>query len=364
MNTLPTEPHRKTSIYVYAIVPAQLGIDEAIGADPASGRLWTITAGPVAAVVGDGPNVESQGRSREDLVLPLLAHQKTIEQIMQATPVLPVKFGTFVPDEASVRAILERGGPAFGAAFDRLDGCAQVEILVKWDVKAVFAEIANEEAIAGLKKRLELNVGAPEEITRIALGGLVKESLERRRAALAATLSEALRAVAVDAIAYPVTADQVVLHLVLLMKADEMVALDRCLEALDAAHDGQLTCRCVGPLAPYSFATVEIEIVGATTLTQAMRLLDVGPTASTAEVRAAYRRAAKNVHPDATGAGVGGSAGMVALTEAYRILTLNAQTDGRQRDAEEILSACDPHLAGHSVIISVRRQELAFDAAA
>ncbi len=360
MNTLPIGRGCETSIYVYAIIPAQPATDEAIGTDPASGQLWTIAAGPLAAVVGYGSNMESRSGSREDLVLQLLAHQKIIEQIMHTVPVLPVKFGTFVPDEVSVRTFLERGGPAFRAAFDRLADCVQVEILVKWDVKAVFAEIANEEAVAELKKKWELNVGPSDDASRVVLGGLVKDSLDRRRAALADSLSEALRAVAVDAIAYRATADQVVLHLVLLMKADEMAALDRCLEALDAAHAGRLTCRCVGPLAPYSFATVEIEVVEATALTQAMRLLGVGPTASAAQVRAAYRRAAKSVHPDAVG--VGGSAGMVTLTEACRILSLNAETDGRQRDMDEVLSAGNPILADRSVIVSVRRQEGALDA--
>jgi hypothetical protein len=357
MNTLPIGRPWEASLYVYAIVPAQPGSDDA---DLASGGLRTIAAGPFAAVVGDGPNVESRGQSREDLVLQLVAHQKTVEQIMRAAPVLPVKFGTLVPDEASVRSFLERGGPAFQAAFDRLAGCVQVEILVKWDVKTVFAEIANEEAIVGLKKKWELHIGAPEDALRFAIGKLVKQSLDRRRAALAASLSEALRAVAVDAIANPATADQVVLHLVLLMKADQMAALDRCLETLDAAHAGRLTCRCVGPLAPYSFATVVIEIVEAAALTKAMRLLGVGPNASVAQVRLAYRRAAKSVHPDAVGAG--GNASMVALTEACRILSLNAETGGRQHDVEEATG--NPILAGRSVIVSVRRQEGALDAAA
>lgn len=355
MNTLPIGRPWETSIYVYAVIPAQPGADEAISASSASGRLWTIAEGPFAAVLGDGPNAESRGLSREDLVRQLLAHQKTIEQIMQAAPVLPVKFGTSVPDKASVRSFLERGRPAFQAAFDRLAGCVQMEILVKWDVDAVFAEIANEEAIAGLKKKWKLHIDAPEDALRFAIGKLVKQSLDRRRAALAASLSEALRTVAVDVIANFVIADRVVSHLVLLMKAGEMPALDRCLEAFDASHGG-LTCRCVGPLAPYSFATVEIEIVDAAALNKAMRLLGVGPHSSVAQVRLAYRRAAKSVHPDAVGAG--GNAGMAALSEACRILSLNAETGSRQLGMDKASSA------DRSVIVSVRRQEGALDAAA
>ena len=150
MNTVPIGRPWEASLYVYAIVSVQPGSEDA---DLVSGGLRTIAAGPFAAVVGDGPKVESRGQSREDLMLQLVAHQKTIEQIMRAAPVLPVKFGTFVPDEMSTRAILERGAAAFGAAFDRLAGCVQVEILVKWDVETVFAEIAKETAIVGLKKK-------------------------------------------------------------------------------------------------------------------------------------------------------------------------------------------------------------------
>jgi len=346
MSTQPAAVPRKAPIYLYAIVPARQGIDEAIGAGSVSDRLRTIAPGPFAAVVGDGPNVE--GRSREELVLRLLSHQKTIERIMQAAPLLPVKFGTFAPDEACVHAMLARGGAAFQAAFERLAGCVQVEIVVKWDVETVFAEIAKEEAIAGLKKKWELHVGPSDEALRVVLGGLVKQSLERRRAALAAALFATLRMAAVDAIACPVTADQVALHAVLLMKAEEMASLDGRLEELDAAYGGRLAFRCVGPLAPYSFATVEIEIVETAALKQAMYLLDVGPAANAAEVRAAYHRAVKSVHPDA--AGTGDSAGMAALTEAYRILSLQAEAAGDPSD--------------RSVFVSLQRQEIAFDAAA
>jgi len=362
MNALPAERDFETPVAVYAIVAAGAAIDEAIAANAALSGLRTIACGPFAAVVGDGPTAESGGRNREELVLRLLAHQKIVEQIMQASPVLPVKFGTVVPDEIGVYSFLERGGPAIGAAFDRLAGCVQIEILVKWDVEAVFAEIAKEQAIAGLKEKWRVHIGAPEDALRFAIGKLVKQSLDRRRASLAASLFETLRAVAVDAIAYPATADQVALHLVLLMKSDRMTALDRRIEDLDVTHGGRLGFRVVGPLAPYSFATVEIEIVEATALNQAMRLLGVGPSSSVAQVRLAYRRAAKSVHPDAVGAG--GNAGMVALKEACRILCLNAETGGDGRGVDETLSAGHPILAGRSVIVSVRRQEGALDVAA
>jgi hypothetical protein len=362
MNTQPAELPCETSLYVYAIIPTPPGTDTATGITPAPNGLRAVAAGPFAAVVGDGPNFQDQVHSREELVLQLAAHQKAIEHIMRTAPVLPVKFGTFLPNAMSIRAILERGAPAFQAAFDRLADCVQVEILIKWDVETIFAEIAKEDAITDLKKKWTLHTGAPDDDIRAAIGRQVKQSLDHRRAVLAASLSEALRAVAVDAITDPAAADQVVLHLVLLMKADAMAALDHCLETLDAAYAGQLTCRVVGPLAPYSFATVEIEIIEAVALAKAMRLLGVGAESNAAQVRLAYRRAAKSVHPDAVGAG--GNASMRALTEACRILMLNAETCVRPCGTDEAPSATDLSLVGRSVLVSIRRQEDALDVAA
>ena len=77
------------------------------------------------------------------------------------------------------------------------------------------------------------------------------------------------------------------------MKTDAVDAVDRCLETLDAEFGGGLSFRCVGPTAPTSFATVEIEFLEADEIAQASRTLEVDLTASPADVRFAYRRLAR-----------------------------------------------------------------------
>ena len=347
-------------IYVYAIVPVRSGVDETLGGDAAADRLGTIATGPFAAVVSNSPQVQSHGRSREELVSQLLVHQKAIERIMLATPLLPVKFGTVASDEAGVRVILEAGKPAFEAAFDRLDGCVQMEILVRWDLKEIFAEIATEDAVIRLKGQLERAGASPDQAARAEFGRLVKEALERRRTALAAPLVEAMRAVAMDMIVYPSTADQVVVHLVLLMKESARGRLDHCLATLDTAYGGQLAFRCVGPSAPYSFATVEVEVVDAASLARARQLLGIAADASAADVRAAYYRLAKGIHPDLAVSTTDGSSAMAALTEAYRLLAQNAEADKPCRQSE-IVPAGLPASVGSAVHVVVRRQPDAVD---
>ena len=362
MKRQSVEARAEAPLYLYAIVPARIGANPTDIANRGADRLCTIPMGRFAVVAGKGPGVGSLGWGRKDLVSQLVAHQQAMDQIMQAAPLLPVKFGTFVPDETTVRAILRSGAEVFEAAFGEIAGCVQVEILVRWNIESVFAEISAEKAIAELKNDLARRDDAASELSRAALGRLVKDALNRRRTALAATLTEALQEAAVDSVALPATSDQVVLQLALLIKPGEMPALERCMELLDADHDGKLNFRCVGPLAPYSFATVDIEIIDGAALAQARCLLDVAPNALRTDVRTAYRRLAKNVHPDRANPNADGCPTMAALTDAYRILSRSAKSAARPCGREQIAGGDSRNIVDDSVFVSIRRQERAPDA--
>ena len=350
-------------IYVYAIVPSGQGGQSAIaGMEAIAGRLGTIGEGPFSAVVGGGLAHDLKGRSREELGRLLLVHQQVTEQLIRVASVLPVKFGTQAPDEMGVREALERGRCLFETVFAELEGCTQLEVLITWDLDAVFANIAKEEPIARLKARMAVNAENVTPAERAALGRLVKDVLERRRAAFAGRLSEALRAVAVDAIVHPIVADRIVLHMALLVKSDAVDAVDRCLERLDAEFGSGLSFRCVGPTAPTSFATVEIEFLEADKIEQASRTLEIELTASAADVRFAYHRLARRVHPDTAGAREDGSAAMAALTKAYGLLSRYARAHETERAGNAPL--CLDSAAARAVLVSVRRQDAASGGAA
>jgi hypothetical protein len=259
-----------------------------------------------------------------------------------------------MPDEKGVREVLERGCPLFDSTFAELRGCTQLEVSATWDIDTVFADIAGEEAVDRLKARIVDNAPAATTAQRLALGRLVKASLERRRAAVATHISHALRAVAVDAIACPVAADRAVLHLVLLLKADALGEVDRCLETLDAAYGGRLHFRCVGPMPPANFATLEIELIEGDAMAHAGGILGVAPTASLDDVRSAYRRLARAAHPDTADRCDGRAATMAALSDAYRMLARYARA--READRRGGSCACDPNVAAPAVLVSIRRE--------
>lgn len=339
MTSTPRGNGAAAPLYLYAIVRGQRLGDAVRAVNCFRAGIRAIERGEFAAVVSDWTDGSLKGRSRETLVPLLLAHQEIIDRIMAFAPVLPVKFGTVAPDRQAVERCLEIGGGEFKAAFDRLDVRAQYEIVVTWDLDTAFREIAEEEAVVQLKAVLPAAGESPGRDGRVELGQLVKQSLERRREELGARLSRALQAVAIDSVANPLMDDRMVLNQALLVRADHTEALDRCIEALDAEAGGRLVFRCVGPLPPYSFATVEVTFLDKEAIERARCELQLERVRSTEDVQSAYRRRAKRVHPDLTGTAEADDRAMALLNDAYKTLWAYAE-------------------AGGPVIVSVRRQAL------
>ena len=85
------------------------------------------------------------------------------EKVMEHFTVLPIKFGTLMPDRADVVHVLRQGYSLFSQTLTALKGRVEVEVVSTWDLKAVFQEIANEEPIATHKRQIATR--APEETT-------------------------------------------------------------------------------------------------------------------------------------------------------------------------------------------------------
>ncbi|MDT8853864.1 GvpL/GvpF family gas vesicle protein [Paracoccaceae bacterium Fryx2] len=327
-------------LYVCAIVAApesSVALRQCVTDAPGDIRL--IGQGGFSAVVMVPTADAIVSRDRQELVRQLLIHQQLVESFMAVAPVLPVKFATLAPDRESVELGLKRGRAQFVAAFDSLSGKTQFEIIVTWDVAAVFAEIANEPSVAALKAELAATAGGAGPEGWEPLGRLVKATLDQRRAETGKVLLDALSQVGVDSVVNPILDDSMILNLALLVASDKADLLDQCLEDLDTAFHGALSFRCVGPLPPHSFATVEITFLEPARIKHACSLLELDSPRSSDEVRYAYHRLARLAHPDATTDQYEG-AGIPVLKDAYRTL----------------LSFVD---AGGPVVVSVQRQEAA-----
>jgi hypothetical protein len=282
-----------SAIYVYAIIPSGDTTIFDVDGVRHPHKVFSVPCGDLAAVVSASQRTDYHGLQRDEAVSYLTRHQRVVEKVMESFSLLPVKFGTVFPDEGWVRTFLEQGQARFCEALDRCAGLTQMEVVVLWNMPEVFQEISLEEPIAQLKAEVLAHPGEPMEAERVAVGQLVQASLQRRLAALHERLVAALQGVGQDLIVNPALNDATVANVAILVDAAGRQALDQRLEALDREFAGRLDFRCVGPLPPYSFATVEAQLPSFEAVEQARCRLGLGEVVTTDEIRRAYRHLAR-----------------------------------------------------------------------
>jgi len=337
--------------YIYGIIPANNHlIFDIAGMDDDDDEVYTVPLGELAAVTGHTTCADYRGMTRQDAIRYLVTHQRVVEAVLAEYPILPVKFGTVLADEASLLRLLAQGKPLLQAALTKIAHQVQMEIIVLWNPQEIFVQVAQEEPIARLKAELASRPPQETSAERVALGRMVFASLENRRNAIRDHVLSALRQVASDVVMNPLMDESMVLNMALLIDKAESETLSRELDALDQEFGGRLTFRCVGPLPPYSFATVEVQVPAFEVVDDARRRLSLGEAATTGEIKKAYHQLAEQLHPDHNAQDAQAEARMTELTQAYRLLmSLSAnQSDvcSFSREAVE-----------QTLVIDIRRQE-------
>lgn len=324
--------------YLYAILPTPTGGDyEPRAFASPEGRFEIVTDGTLAAVVSETTTAAYTDLPRGDVMRALAQHQAAVEALMRgdsAATLLPVKFGTVLADAGQVRNVLYLGRPDFAQAFELVGDRGEMDVAVTWEPARVFGEIAQSPEFIALKAEVEALPPDKLMAGKVAVGRLVKEQFDARRNALRDALVAEITPHAARWRLNPVMDDSMVMNVACLVNTDEATALEDRVYELDEQHAGQLNFRLIGPLPPYSFATVEARAIKGEDVVQASALLgldgsrDAHDSHSGAfgswtpeQVKHAYYGQARRYHPDAVGNDPNALAQFVQLTAAYRLMT-------------------------------------------
>jgi hypothetical protein len=280
----------------------------------------------LAALVSLAPVRAYKSMKREEVVPYLFVHQAVIEQVMKRHAVVPVKFGTTARDETEVQKILENGSAQLTTALEAVEGKIELDVVAQWpDLHSVFRQIGEEPEIR--KQKAALEVRPPQEAMeeRVRIGQMVKARLDQIREERAAEIVEALKPLARDVRHHALLDDRMILNAAFLVERATEEEVGETLEWLNGRYGDSIDFRCVGPLPPYSFATVEIKTFEFETIDRARGLLGLLEDAGLAEIRDAYRRLVQQCHPDHTfqqagEAGRDAAGSFEAVTKAYRLL--------------------------------------------
>ena len=246
--------------YLYCIIscPEERSFD-AVAIGDAGSTLYTVGYQGLAVVVSDSPITRYQ-TTRQNM----MAHEKVQERVMQEFVLLPVRFGT-VTDPASpvedIQRLLGSRFEEFSTLLKDMEGKVELGLKAFWrDEKAIFAEILAENA--GIRRLRNSLIRKPPEAIRfdgIALGQMVKEALERKRAQEAARLLAPLRRLALQVKENPTLADRVILNAAFLVEKAQGQEFDRAVSELDEGYGKRIGFKYVGPTPPYNFVDIVVD---------------------------------------------------------------------------------------------------------
>jgi hypothetical protein len=218
--------------------------------------VYAIHHGGMAAVVSETP-LRRYEPTRENL----LAHERVNEAVMRDHTLIPMAFGTILPGDADVAALLHGVASALTEALGAVRGRVELGLTVIWDRDKVSSELeANHEAIRGLRDEIANEGNGSTYFLRVRLGQLVEEALEARAKELMWGVYESLRPLSVASRAGKLVGDNMILNVAFLVERACEDEFNSAVQRLTARYEELLSFKYTGPWPPYSFVRLRLEL--------------------------------------------------------------------------------------------------------
>ncbi|MDX3129355.1 GvpL/GvpF family gas vesicle protein [Streptomyces europaeiscabiei] len=235
------------STYVYGITASSHpALPEGMGGvgDPAR-PVRVLKEGELAAIVSEAP--EGLRPKRKDL----LAHQNVLSEAGAGGSLLPMRFGSVAPDDASVTGVLAERAKHYLERLGALDGKVEYNVKASHDEEAVLHRVMGENPELRALTEANRQAGGGTYEDRLRLGEMVVAAVQAREADDAAELRRALEPAAAAVSAGPDSTGWLA-NLSFLVDRQSAAAFLDAVEDVRKSHQ-HIEVRVNGPLPPYSF---------------------------------------------------------------------------------------------------------------
>lgn len=233
--TLPAICAATAMLYLYAIInrpvaplPSLFGLN--------GQPVQCSVCGDVAAIYSHYCGVQPQPEPRH-----LWCHEAVVEQLLEYVSVLPVRFGTLLPDEAALTALLHERHDRFKVALARVARHIEVSVRVLWSAPVVASTPRSrppENGRAYIARRI-----AEEQ---------AREARRREAHARASAIHDALSRLAVAHVHRVLPHERMLLSAAYLIPRDSLESFRAAVDTLSAANP-DLPMLCTGPWPAYHF---------------------------------------------------------------------------------------------------------------
>jgi len=244
------------ALYAYGITPAGLPLPGEVQALTEGGRIDRVAAGDLALLVSrvlpDELRIDEDDLSETGRLATLArGHDAVVRAAAGSGPVLPLRFGTVVPDEAAARRLLEEHAGSARAQLRRIGDNHE------WGVKLV--RRLDEPAVLGPRPVDRAGVSGTEYLARRRQALHAREDEERSAAGAADLLEEALAPHVSESLRRGGSpGSSLLLDLAFLVPPERETAfLAAAGELREKLEPDGLEVEVSGPWPPYSFAALE-----------------------------------------------------------------------------------------------------------
>jgi hypothetical protein len=295
---------------------------EIVNSSKFSNQAYTICLQDIAAVVSDSEIVDYSHMPKDTLARLLVSHQQLIEKVMAKHSIIPMRLGTFAGSDEEVREILSKGYRTIKDLFERAKDSIEIDIVATLsDFKSFLQEVSEEDEIRQLKQSLLNKEGGVTIDDQMKVGLLMKKHLDKKKEMFANQVQAVLGETAQNVKAHDLMDDRMVLNIAFLISQNRQKEFEYKLDELNDKFEDKLNFRCVGPLPPYSFYTLEVKKPQFEEIDWARKKLGLKDDFITAnEIKKAHHRSALTCHPDKNPDTPDIEQKFDEMTRAYKIL--------------------------------------------
>lgn len=283
---------------------------------------YTIVFQDISAVVSDAEVVDYRHIPKDALVELLLSHQQVAEKVMARHAIIPMKLGTFANNTEEVKEILARGYRTIKDILETAKDTIEIDVAATLShFDSFLQDLSQDEEIKQVRQSLSNKKDGVTVDDRMRVGLLVKKHLDKQKKGYADQIQSALCEIAQNVKAHDLMDDKMVLNTAFLIGRGRRWEFEQKVDELNRKFHEKLNFRCVGPLPPYSFYTLEVKKAQFEEVDWARRTLGLTDDFVTAnDIKKAHHKLALTCHPDKNPCTQGIEKKFADMTRAYRIL--------------------------------------------
>ncbi len=242
------------SKYLYGIIEEpQFKTFELRGLEGAA--VYTINSRDLAAVVSDIELAEIDPTRKN-----VMAHTMVQDGLLKKYTFIPMGFGIVAVSESGVRSLLEKNYPGLVSEIKKLADKIEVEIKIFWDDKALASE--NQQLITKVQTKVKAASSTAEAQRLLTEAGMQVEKIVLAwKAKYVDQIYASLKTLAIDSRLNNCSGIKMLLNASFLIDRKTESEFVEQVRILDAKYQGNINFKYIGPLSPYNFVSLKLEMV-------------------------------------------------------------------------------------------------------